>query len=298
MLRSAIACALAWLLLATPAGAKSFKDMFPQHADMEAGGARDFLESLDYKQGHVELRGGFAAIDVPEGYYYLGTKDAERVLVDAWGNPPGEEPTLGMIFPVGMTPLDGGGWAVEITWEEIGYVSDADADQIDYADLLKEMQRDTADESAWRAENGYETVMLVGWAAEPRYDRDTRRLHWAQELRFGGNEANSLNYNIRVLGRKGVLVMNFIAEMEDLPAVQAALPDVLALASFGEGARYADFDPSIDQVAAVGISGLIAGKVLAKTGMLALALAFLKKGWILLVLAFGGVWRAMAGSRA
>ena len=101
-----------------------------------------------------------------------------------------------------------------------------------------------------------------------------------------------------IVAQTPLIPRNFIAGMEALPEVEAALPDVLVLASFRDGARYGDFDPSIDQVAAVGIGGLIAGKVLAKTGLLVLALAFLKKGWILIVLALGAGWKFLTGRRA
>jgi uncharacterized membrane-anchored protein len=36
---------------------------------------------------------------------------------------------------------------------------------------------------------------------------------WAKEIRFGDREENTLNYNVRVLGRKCVLVLDFIAGM-------------------------------------------------------------------------------------
>ena len=72
---------------------------------------------------------------------------------------------------------------------------------------------------------------------------------------------------------------------------------MLALASFRDGARYGDFDASIDEIAAVGIGGLIAGKVLAKAGFLVLALAFLKKGGFLLVLLLAPIWRFLTGRR-
>jgi uncharacterized membrane-anchored protein len=220
------------------------------------------------------------------------------VLSEGWGNPPDEELPLGMIFPADATPLDGGVWAVEITWDEIGYVSDEDADDVDYDDLLDVLRSDTLAASQWRTENGYETIELIGWAAAPHYDPVGRRLHWAKELKFGDSDINTLNYNMRVLGRKGVLVMNFIADMDALPAVEAALPDVLALASFRDGARYADFQPSIDTVAAVDIGGLIAGKVLAKTGFLVMALVLLKKGWFLIVLSLGVGWKFLSGRRS
>ena len=51
--------------------------------------------------------------------------------------------------------------------------------------------------------------------------------------------------------------------------------------------------PSADKVAAYGIGGLIAGKAMAKAGILAIALAFLKKGWILVVLLVGGLFSSV-----
>ena len=109
MFRILAAAALA-ALIATPVWAKGFAEMFPQRAGMEAGPERDFLESLDYRQGGIELEGGFAELRVPEGFYFLGPEDAEAVLVDAWGNPPADELPLGMILPADSTPTDDGGW--------------------------------------------------------------------------------------------------------------------------------------------------------------------------------------------
>ena len=53
------------------------------------------------------------------------------------------------------------------------------------------------------------------------------------------------------------------------------------MTDFTTGNRYEDFKPGVDKVAAYGIGGLIAGDVLAKTGMLAVALLALKKFWFL-----------------
>jgi len=162
--------------------------------------------------------------------------------------------------------------------------SDEDASKTDYDEILQGMQADTEESNKWRAENGYESVDLIGWAETPYYDQEKRVLYWAKELRFGENPEHQLNFNIRVLGRKGVLVQNFVARMDQIERVKADLPAVIEMTSFNEGNQYADFDPSIDKVAAVGIGGLVAGKVLAKTGFLAIALVFLKKGGFLLLL--------------
>lgn len=245
--------------------------------------AEQFLNSLDPQTGTIELPGGIASLEVPDSFYYLSPEDAKKVLEDAWGNPPSEL-GLGMLFPSAYTPLDGDSWGVTIDFEQQGYVSDEDAADIDYTDLLAEMQADTREESKYRVEQGFETLELVGWAAQPYYDANTHKLYWAKELRFGDMEQNTLNYNVRALGRRGVLVMNFIASMPQLPEIEASRDQVLAMATFNDGHRYSQFNPDIDEVAAYGIGGLIAGKVLAKTGFLAIALVFLKKFWFVLLL--------------
>jgi uncharacterized membrane-anchored protein len=238
--------------------------------------AQKFVSSLNYQKGEIQLPGGVAKLKVPENFYYLSPADTERVLTEAWGNPAGSE-TLGMLFPDGLTPLDRGAWGVTIEYSEDGYVDDSDAKDIDYTDMLSDMQDETRAENEDRVAAGYEAIELVGWAAQPFYDEMSHKLHWAQELKFGAAEENTLNYNIRVLGRKGYLRLNFIADMEQLPEIEQNLESVLAMAEFNDGYRYDQFDPEYDKMAAYGIGGLVAGKVLAKTGFLAVALIFLKK---------------------
>lgn len=274
--------ALAVIALPFAASAETFDEMFPELEGVYRPDAQALIDQLDYQTGTVEIGNGLARIELTDGFYFLGPDDADHVLTTVWGNPPAEG-TLGMIFPMGFTPLDDT-WGLEITFEDIGYVSDEDAASYDFSELLSEMQADTLAVNPERERLGYPTIELVGWAAEPHYDAAARKLYWAKELSFEGDPENTLNYNIRVLGRQGVLVMNFIAGIGDLAAVSAAAPEVLAMTEFTPGNTYADFDPATDKVAAYGIGGLIAGKVLAKTGMLAVALAFLKKGWIILLL--------------
>lgn len=252
--------------------------------------ATTFNNSLERKTGKIELLSGVATLHVPENFYYLSPADANRVLEEAWGNPPGAE-TLGMLFPADYSPLDANAWGVTLEYEEDGYVSDEDAGDINYSDLLQQMKEDTAASNPQRIAAGYPRIELLGWAAEPYYNQNTHKMYWAQEIRFGeGSEAsNTLNYNIRMLGRKGVLVVNFIAGMEQLPEIESNLDAVMSIAEFDEGSRYADFDPDIDTVAAYGLGALVTGKVLAKTGILAALLIGLKKFWIIGLVAIGGV---------
>ena len=278
-----------------PALAATYEETFPNAPQYENTAVIELLHSLDYKHGEITLPGGQVELNVPEGYYYLDPKDAAKVLIDLWGNPDGE--TLGMLFPSAYTPYDLGGWGATIYWDPSGYVKDDDASNIDYGDLLDTMRSDTAASNKWRRENNYPEIQLVGWAAEPYYDSRARKLHWAKELEFAGEPVHILNYYLRALGRRGVLELNFIADIDQLDQITAALPEVSKIITFKEGNRYRDFMPSVDTVAAVGIGGLIAGKVVAKTGLLVVALLFLKKFFILLLLPIAWVWKKVTGRR-
>ncbi|MBA55302.1 MAG: hypothetical protein CMK89_12675 [Pseudomonadales bacterium] len=263
----------------------------PQALDEQAqiqAWIQQFEASLDRQTGTISLPNGVATLNVPEGFYYLSPQDSQRVLVEAWGNPE-SDPPLGMLFPAEKSPLDSDSWGVTIEYSDEGYVSDEDANEIDYSDLLADMKASTRQESEQRVRHGYEAIELVDWAAQPYYDSVEHKLHWAQELRFGDAEENTLNYNIRVLGRNGYLLMNFIADMNQLPEINQNVDSVLAMAQFNEGHRYDQFDPEYDKYAAYGIGGLVAGKVMAKTGLLAGALLFLKKFGVFIVVGLGAL---------
>ncbi len=259
---------------------------------------KDFMSKLNPQTGIVKLPHGNATLNVPEGFYYLGPKDAYKVLVDVWGNIEGLE-TDGMIFPADHTPFDNGGWAVDLAYEKTGYVSDDDAESIDYSKLLKDLQAETKAANIYRKQKGYEPIELVGWAANPSYDAVNHRLYWAKDLIFGEAEQHTLNYDMRVLGRRGVLSMNFISSMDELSAIEQAAPKILAMPSFEDGSRYEDFDPKVDTKSSLGIAGLIAGGVgaaaVAKKGGFIVLLAFLKKGWMLILIGLTAVGRFLTG---
>ena len=264
---------------------------FPAMADEEGMmTAEEFLGTFQYQSGVVDLPNGVAFLDVPDTFKYIGPEDAQRFLEDGWGNPDGSG-TLGMLLPTGVDLFGNEGWAVVITYQEDGYVSDKDAGEIDYDELLASMKESTQEANKEREKLGYEPLSLVGWATAPRYDAESKKMYWAKELQFGGNDVNTLNYNVRILGRKGVLVMNAVAGMPQLAQVESDMNQVLAFTEFKEGHRYAEFDPGVDKVAAYGLAALIGGKVAAKVGLLAkmggILLAF-KKFILIGIAAIGG----------
>ena len=250
--------------------------------------------TFTYQRGEVNLHNGLATLHVPKGFKFLDSEQSKYVLTDLWGNPPSE--TIGLLFPEDMTPMhDNFTYAVEIEYSEEGYIEDEDAEDLDYDDLLEEMQGDIKASNPERSAQGYPTMELVGWASQPYYDQENKKLHWAKELKFEDTEINTLNYNIRVLGRKGYLNLNAIGDINMLSTFNADRDNILHSVEFTPGNRYSDFNPDIDKVAAYGIGGLIAGKILAKAGFFALILKFWKFIAIGAVALFSGFRKKLFG---
>jgi uncharacterized membrane-anchored protein len=135
------------------------------------------------------------------------------------------------------------------------------------------MQQATRDSNKERRKQGYEPIELVGWAKPPYYDSQAKKLYWAKRLRFGGDSEDTLNYMIRALGRSGVLELTVVASMQQLPAIDGRINEMLGMVSFKPGSTYAEFSPGVDRTAEYGIAGLIAGGLLAKAGFFKVLLA-------------------------
>lgn len=225
------------------------------------------FKSLKYQSGEITLGANLAKLRLPEKFRYLDPADTRKVLVDLWGNPPTGADSLGMIVPTDVTLLDPKCWATVITWSGDGYINDDDATAIDYRQLLQSMQESVKQANIDRVRDGYPSLELVGWAMPPHYDRESHKLYWAKDLKFGDSDEHTLNYCVRMLARRGVLELNAVGSMQQLDEVRKATPELLNMVSFVQGQRYVDFNPATDQVATYGVAALIAGGVAAKAGL-------------------------------
>jgi uncharacterized membrane-anchored protein len=303
-MRSYFAAAFLVVFSLSGAEARTFKEMFGE-VPIEDAQLKAKLEGINYQQGDIRLPVAGLTIHTGKEFYYLDAKDTKTVAVDFWGNPPGVVTgALGMIFPAKYIPAENVAWGSLITYQDEGHINDSDASKLNYDDLLRDMKAATEENNAERKRQGYKTLTLVGWASPPFYDQVNHRLHWARDLVGEGSDTHSLNYSVRLLGRTGTLSMNFVSDLGQLDEIKAAIPDVMTLATFGADQSYSDYRDG-DKVAAYGIAGLIAAgagvKLAAKAGLIAIGLAFLKKGWIVVVL-FGSAilgWiRKLFGKRA
>jgi uncharacterized membrane-anchored protein len=231
--------------------------------------SEEFEAKLGYKTGTVSLPGGMATIRLPPTFRYLGPEGSRRLLTEGWDNPPGAaDDVLGMLIPTAVSPLTEAGWGIVITYDDEGFVDDGDAAGINYNKLLKEMQESTAASNEERIKEGFSTITLVGWAEPPSYDAATHKLYWAKELAFGDSTTHTLNYNIRVLGRRGVLVLNAVAGIGQLASIKQEARSVMSAVEFSDGHRYTDYLPGTDKAATYGVTGLILGATAVKTGLL------------------------------
>jgi uncharacterized membrane-anchored protein len=268
-------------------------------ATPEPGGAEAradrIMRQLHPVSGDVRIPGANTILHLGRDYYFLPADEARVVLTEGWGNPPAQaEGVLGMVFPAGRTFADDT-WGAVISYEATGYVSDSDAAATDYAALLTQMQSGETEANAELARQGFPARHLVGWAQIPAYDARTHSVVWARNLQFAGVPENTLNYDIRMLGRHGVLSLNMVTSMSDLAGTRAAAQRFAGAAEFVPGERYADFRAGTDQVAEYGVAGLIAAGVGAtvaqKAGLFALILAFGKKIIIFVIAGFALLWR-------
>ncbi|HEY1192894.1 DUF2167 domain-containing protein [Flavobacterium sp.] len=253
-------------------------------------------KSFTYETGKIKLPEGEGTLNVPKGFKFLNGEQTQNVLTNLWGNPE-DKSILGSLVPDGKGVTHADSWMFVISYQGDGYVKDDDADDIDYDDLLKTMKEDVKAENEERKKGGYSEVQLIGWASKPYYDNNLKVLHWAKELQFGQDKEHTLNYDLRVLGRKGMYNISAVAGVNQLEEVKASIPGIIKSVEFNDGHKYLDFDADTDTVAAWTIGGLVAGKVLAKVGFFAILAKFGKFIVIGIIAAFAGIKKFLFGDK-
>ena len=257
------------------------------------------MPTLHYQQGKITLSDGLAELNVPDNFRFLNAQDARQVVVNVWGNPPQvANGVIGLLVPAGKEPNERESWGVVISYESEGYVKDDDANKINYHEMLTTMQKSIRDGNDARVKAGYPSMELVGWAEPPQYDAASKKLFWAKELAFGDAREHTLNYDMRILGRRGVLILRAVAGMDQLEQIKEARSQILGMVNYSQGHRYADFNPKTDKVAAYGVAALVLGGIAAKAGFFKLLIPVLlaaKKFVIIGVVAVASFFKRIFG---
>ena len=236
----------------------------------------------------VDLGHG-AEINVPAGMFLFEKETAQRILRED-GND--VENTVAAIGKPGAK------WLVVIDAEDIGYVSDDDADELDADAFLKSFQDGTAAQNKDRVAQGIPELFVDGWSEPLHYDKATHHLVWG--LIGHSNGVKNVNFFTRVLGRNGVMSLDLIDSVESISASKVEALQVLDGVQFKAGFRYADHVEN-DKSSGKGLTALVIGGtgllIAKKTGILVALLVFLKKGFILVVAAIGAFFKRLFGGK-
>lgn len=254
-----------------------------------------------WKQGPQPIELGHQIrMDLPAHYIFLGMPEADTLLKRFGGLH--NENLLGVV----ASDDPNAGWFVTVRYDEDGHVDDSE--KVDADQLLRAITDGTNEVNKERVQKGFPALHIDGWSEPPVYQPAVHHLVWA--LLVSTTRGRAVNYNTRVLGRRGVVSINLVTNPEALAADRVHARDLLAATAFEAGARYEDFDKKTDKVAEYGLVGLILGGVglgavkLAKVGLLAAfgkyILAFLlaaKKALILVFVAIGAGVKRLFGKK-
>jgi uncharacterized membrane-anchored protein len=228
---------------------------------------------------HME---SIAQLEVPVGYVFVDGRST-RALLKADGEPvSGQE--------MGLLKATNAHWSVMFEFANVGYVKDDDKDALNHPEkLLASIKQGTAEANKERERNGNPPLEVIGWEQPPKYDETTHNLTWA--IRGASEGRQILNYNTRLLGRKGVMEVVLIVDPENFAETLPTFNHLLASYSFQTGQTYAEYR-SGDKVAKYGLAALVVGGAAvgaAKLGLLTWVLVLFKKAWKLVVVAFAAV---------
>ncbi|NZA27755.1 DUF2167 domain-containing protein [Luteimonas sp. SJ-92] len=254
----------------------------------------DPIDNLPWQHGPTTGEiAGRATIQVPEGYAFL---DAEgtRALDELLENPATDADQ----YTVAPNDLE---WIAFFAFNAVGYVQDDE--DLDAAALLASVREGTEHSNIERRRRGWDTLRVVGWSFEPKYDEQINALEWAILAESESSKTQVVNYNTRLLGRRGAMEVTVVAEPESLAGSIADFKRLMPGYGFASGETYAEFRPG-DHVAEIGLAALITGgaaAVASKKGFFAAIAVALAKFWKLVlvgIVAVGVALRKLFGKRA
>jgi uncharacterized membrane-anchored protein len=230
-------------------------------------------------------------IDLPAGMLLLERTEAQAMLREGGGS---AENVLAVV-----AKLDAD-WMIVVEYADIGYVTDTDADQLDANELFQQYVEGTKEQNERRRALGVPELYLDGWSEMPAYKKQVHHLVWG--LKGHTDEGPVINFFTRILGRNGFLSVNLIDAPDRIEASKAETAPVLAATRFKQGARYEDHQEG-DKSSGIGLRALVLGGTgvavvkAAKAGFLIKLLLVFKKGFILVIVAIGGLFKWLLGRK-
>jgi len=208
-------------------------------------------DPLHWQHGPTRAQmGDLAEVDIPAGFQFTGKEGCQLLLQAMQNTVDGSE--LGIIMP----QAEDADWFVVFEFSEIGYVKDDDKDKLDAAAILDSIRQGTEAGNRERRSRGWPEMKVIGWEVPPQYDPATNNLEWA--IRAESEGSPILNYNMRILGRRGVMEANLVVDPEDLSEVLPTFRSLISGYRYTSGQKYAEFRAG-DKIAQYGLTALVAG---------------------------------------
>jgi uncharacterized membrane-anchored protein len=217
-----------------------------------AAPARAEAPALQWTHGPATVAlGSQADLELPEGYQFVDAKTTQK-LMESMGNHVSKR-EVGLVAP----SREGADWIMVFEYDAVGYVKDDEKDKIDKNALLESIREGTEEGNKRRKEMGVPALHVTGWFEEPHYDGKSHNLVWALAAQ-DDDKREVVNYNMRVLGRQGVMSVTLVDAPEGLKASKEEAESLMEAFSYKSGKTYAEFRPG-DKVAEYGLVALVAG---------------------------------------
>jgi len=258
---------------------------------------RSIFNSIEWTWGEKEVDiGNIGEFTIPDGCRYTDAAGA-RTFLELTQNPPsGREQGLLFCGEVGERTGAKQPWFVVFTFDPSGYVRDDDRKELDAGKILAAIREGTEAANRIRKAQGWEELKIDGWVRAPYYDPATHNLTWSTKA-TATESGTSVNHSVRLLGRRGVMHVDLVAEPEQLDGIVGTFDTMIASTRFLAGHKYSEWRKG-DKVAGYGLTALVAGGAGAaavKLGLFAkLGKLFGKLGKLVVAAVVG----ALAGLRA
>ncbi|MES1201648.1 MAG: DUF2167 domain-containing protein [Pseudomonadota bacterium] len=199
------------------------------------------------QSGQISLNNGLS-LNVPTGWKFYSADEARAFLARANAVAPSGE-VLGMLAPASERVDAPDAWACVLSYDALGYVRADTAGGLQAANFENDVK--TARSSQNRP--------FEGFAVQPAFDNAAFNVTWAERTAPPAAGGKDFRAEQKALGRQGVVGFTSIGTADQMPEITAAAPTLLAMLTFPEGQRYADFNAQTDRVSNYDVPGLITG---------------------------------------
>lgn len=214
--------------------------------------------------------GANAELQVPESAVFADG-NATRKLLEKGGNLTSGKETGAVLTKDAQVIFE---------FDPVGYVKDDDKDALDADKMLTSLREGQDEANEELKKLGRPELEISRWQVKPHYDSASHNLEWGPVVKNKSNGHETVNYNVRLLGRRGVTEVTLLVTPEKLEGQLPWFRETLKGYTYQQGEDYAAFRNG-DKVAEYGLAALVTGgavAVAAKSGLLGKLMKFIIAG--------------------